>query len=257
MTQANHTEAAFDVVALEYDFMATLFHSSDFILANLPAQRGRALDAGCGSGVLAQNLAAHFQQVVAVDLSYDLLAIAHAKRPKDNILYCQLDLENSGFSGGYDLIVSMNVFHHIADVPRLLQTFKDSLNPGGRLILTDVVSERETPPTWVYIVGAFQEYIPNWRKYGLKIANRIFRFRLSKYWLSHLAADHYLSPATFKSLYSQHLPGCTFPRPNYVIWDKPQKFSSTFRLRPLVSFHCARNQIASKPATSRIGNTPT
>lgn len=222
MTRANHTvEAAFDAVALEYDFMASLFHSSDFILANLPTQRGRVLDAGCGSGVLAHDLAALFQQVLAVDLSYDLLAIAQAQRKEDNILYCQLDLETMGFSGGYDLIVSMNVFHHIADVPGLLQTFRDSLNLGGRLILTDVISERETPPTWVYIVGAFQEYIPNWRKYGQETANRIFCFRVSRHWLSHLAADHYLSPDAFKKLYSQYLPGCTFPRPNYVIWDKP------------------------------------
>ena len=213
----------FDAVALEYDFMAETFHSSGFFLDHLPQGRQLALDLGCGSGFTANDLAPHFDHVIAMDLSLDMLRIAQAKRQPANVLYCQMDVNRLGMSSKFDYIISQSVFHHLNDIPAVLENLKQLLKPGGRLVITDVVSERETPPTIVYIVGAFQEYIPNWKKFGRRTAYRIFRFRVSHHWLTHLASDHYLSQDTFCQLYSRHLPDCTFPKAGHVVWDKPAK----------------------------------
>ncbi len=215
------TGQQFDAVALEYDFMSEIFHAPEFVLAHLPDRRQRALDLGCGSGPMVQELANHFQEVVGIDVSLDLLTIARAKHKPANTHYCLMDIHKLGIHEKFDYIISQNVFHHLHEIPCILDQITNLLQPGGRLLITDVISERETPPIIVYIVGAFQEYLPNVRKYGRKNANRIFRFRVSKHWLGHLATDKYLSARAFQQFYRQHLPECRFPNSSAVIWDKP------------------------------------
>ena len=211
----------FDKVALEYDFMAEIWHSPDFFIDNKPAGHHLALDLGCGSGLLVKELSAYFDYVIGIDLSYDLLSIAQQKRNNAKTFYCKMDIQQLGLLSQFDYIISKNVFHHLDNIPHVLAHIKQLLKPGGRFILTDVISPNETPPRIVYIVGALQEYIPNLREYGRKTANRIFRFQTSKHWLDHLASDHYLSSDAFRELYSIHLLNCTFPRQGYLIWDKP------------------------------------
>lgn len=201
--------------------MAEIFHSADFFLAHIPDNRQSGLDIGCGSGLLALDLAPHFKQFVALDVSFSLLSIAQVKRARNNLIYCQMDASQLGFAPKFDYIVSRNVFHHLDNISGVLERLKKVLRPGGRLLLTDVISNRETPPTIVYVVGAIQEYLPNCVRLGWNKANRIFRFRVSGHWLSHLATDKYLSKEAFVQTYGQHLPNCVFPHPGCVIWDKP------------------------------------
>ncbi|MEM9954518.1 MAG: class I SAM-dependent methyltransferase [Chloroflexota bacterium] len=211
----------FDAVALEYDFMAETFHSSELFLKHLPKGRQLALELGCGSGILASDLSVYFNKIIALDLSAELLQIAQVKRYSRNVVYCQMDVNQLGLASGFDYITSQNVFHHLNNIPIILEQLKQLLKPGGRLVLTDVISDRETPPTIVYVIGALKEYIPNLSKYGREVANRIFRFRVSRHWLSHLASDCYLSKETFHQLYTHYLPGSVFPQANCVVWDKP------------------------------------
>jgi ubiquinone/menaquinone biosynthesis C-methylase UbiE len=63
----------FDAFATEYDFAATLQSQSDFFTKNLSTSKGTALDIGCGSGILAFELAKYYENVVAVDLSEKML----------------------------------------------------------------------------------------------------------------------------------------------------------------------------------------
>lgn len=223
MPSTAHEGNQFDAVALEYDFMAGIWHSPDFFLNNKPHGHQLALDLGCGSGLIVKALSAHFDRVIGIDLSYILLAIAQHKRNSHNIFYSQMNINNLAFGGQFDYIISKNVFHHLDDIPSVLEHLKHHLKPNGRLIVADVVSPNETPPRYVYIIGAFQEYLPNVMNYGLKTANRIFKFRTSKHWLDHLATDHYLSAEAFRQLYSQYLHNCTFPRDGFLIWDKPDE----------------------------------
>jgi 2-polyprenyl-3-methyl-5-hydroxy-6-metoxy-1,4-benzoquinol methylase len=183
--------------------------------------RERALDIGCGSGLLTSALADHYQQVIGIDIADNMLAIALAKRSRANIQYQHKDANHLHFEIKFDLIVSNNVFHHLENVPQTLNSLKSLLAPKGKLVLADVISERETPPTIVYVVGAIQEFVPNCFKFGMKAAIRVFKFRTSKYWLSHLASDRYLSAQRFCEIYGEHLPGCVFPRHGGVIWEKP------------------------------------
>lgn len=200
----------FDSFATEYDFMASLQSKNNFFLNNLSNNKSAVLDIGCGSGILAFDLAKYYQNVVAVDISPEMLEIAKIKRSAPNIQYLLMDAENLILDKKFDLITSANTFHHLQNLPATLQTIKKLLKPGGKIVLLDNVSEVETPATIVYIWGAMRDFFPDWMKYGLRIAWRLFKFRTSKAWLGHLATDKYLSAQQFKEIYGSYFPNCYF-----------------------------------------------
>jgi ubiquinone/menaquinone biosynthesis C-methylase UbiE len=202
----------FDLFATEYDFMASLQSKNDFFLKNLSRNRSAVLDIGCGSGILAFELAKYYQKVVAIDISQEMLEIAKVKRSAPNIQYLLMDAENLILDEKSDLITSANTFHHLQNLPATLQTIKKLLNPGGKIVLLDNVSEVETPATIVYIWSAMGDFFPDWMKLGLSTAWRLFKFRTSQPWLSHLATDKYLSPQQFKEIYGSHFPNCYFTK---------------------------------------------
>jgi len=210
----------FDTVALEYDFMAKLFHSPQPFINYMTQQKTCALDLGCGSGLLVTELAKHYRHVIGVDMSYNMLEIAHARRNAPNIDYILADIEQLSLPEQFDYIISKNVFHHVTNIAVIIARIKSWLKPGGRLMITDVISSNPTPPQYVYRIGAIQEYIPNVIQYGLANANRVYRFRTSKHWLNHLASDQYLSEKEFRCIFEGLLPSCTFPDNGFVIWDK-------------------------------------
>lgn len=220
----NPAGESFDPVATEYDFIATLCSHNQFFLENLSTCKRAALDIGCGSGVLAFDLAKHYEAVVGIDIAQEMLAIAHQKRQASNIEYLYMDANQLALERKFDLITSRATLHHLHDLSFTLQTLKDLLNPAGKLVLLDNVSEVETPATIGYIVGAVRDFLPDCITYGLPNALRLFRFRTSEPWLQHLASDRYLSKQQFKAVYGHCLPNCSFTRLGCfmgVTWEHP------------------------------------
>ena len=152
---------SFDSFATEYDFMASLQTKNDFFLNNLSRNKSSVLDIGCGSGILAFDLAKYYEKVVAVDISPEMLEIAKLKRSAPNIQYLFMDAENLILDEKFDLITSANTFHHFRNLPNTLQTIKKLLKPGGKVVLLDNVSEVETPATIVYICSATRDFLPD------------------------------------------------------------------------------------------------
>jgi ubiquinone/menaquinone biosynthesis C-methylase UbiE len=212
----------FDAFATEYDFAATLQNQNDFFTNNLSVSKGAALDIGCGSGILAFELAQYYDNVVAVDLSAKMLAIASQKRSAPNIEYIQMDASQLAIDRQFDLIVSAATFHHLPNLPAALDAIKKMLNPRGKIVFLDNISEVETPATIGYILGAARDFIPDCSTYGFRNALRLLKFRLSPGWLKHLASDRYLSEGRFRKIYSRCFPGCYFVKLGGfmgVIWE--------------------------------------
>jgi ubiquinone/menaquinone biosynthesis C-methylase UbiE len=212
----------FDAFATEYDFVATLQNQNDFFTNNLSVSKGAALDIGCGSGILAFELAQYYDNVVAIDLSAKMLAIASQKRSAPNIEYIQMDASQLSLDRQFDLIVSAATFHHLPNLPAALDAIKKMLNPHGKIVFLDNISEVETPATIGYILGAARNFIPDCSTYGFRNALRLLKFRLSPGWLKHLASDRYLSEGRFRKIYSRCFPGCYFVKLGCfmgVIWE--------------------------------------
>ncbi|MGL5058840.1 MAG: class I SAM-dependent methyltransferase [Microcoleus sp.] len=213
---------AFDAFATEYDFAATLQNKNDFFIKHLSSSKDAALDIGCGSGILASELAKYYDRVFAIDISEKMLEIARHKRAVPNIEYIQMDVGCLEFDRKFDLIVSSSTFHHLTHLPSTLQSIKKLLNPHGKVVFLDNVSEVETPNPIAYVAGASREFAADCAKYGFRNASRLFKFRTSPSWLKHLSSDRYLSEGRFKKIYGRYFPGCYFVKLDCfmgVIWE--------------------------------------
>ncbi len=107
----------------------------------------RVLDAGCGAGHTALTFAPHVREVVAFDLSDEMLAQVEAlaaQRGITNIRTQRGDVENMPFADGeFDLVTSRYSAHHwphperaLAEIRRVLV---DAGDHRGRFLLSDIV----------------------------------------------------------------------------------------------------------------------
>jgi SAM-dependent methyltransferase len=119
------------------------FHRvAEDILEALPAGRPRVLDYGCGLAVYAQRVAARCAKLYLYDEARDMhetLARRYAEAPEIVVVAPgQLSLLDAGI---LDMIVVNSVIQYLAqeDLERLLALWRRLLNPGGALILADVV----------------------------------------------------------------------------------------------------------------------
>ncbi len=93
---------------------------------------GRAMDLGCGTGLMGEVLRGRCDWLGGIDLSAGMLARARAKG-----LYDQLDKADLNTLAldetRYDLIVAADVFTYVGALERIIAWCARSLNPGGRL----------------------------------------------------------------------------------------------------------------------------
>ncbi|MBA3666662.1 MAG: bifunctional 2-polyprenyl-6-hydroxyphenol methylase/3-demethylubiquinol 3-O-methyltransferase UbiG [Sphingomonas sp.] len=101
-----------------------------------PLQGKRALDVGCGAGLLAEPLARMGAEVTAVDAAPELIAAAkaHAEGQGIAIDYRAIGVEELG--GAFDLVTAMEVIEHVADPQAFVTSLAARLAPGGLLILS-------------------------------------------------------------------------------------------------------------------------
>ncbi|TQI79150.1 methyltransferase family protein [Serratia fonticola] len=104
----------------------------------------RLLDLGCGAGHASFTAAPNVAQVVAYDLSAQMLAVvskAAQEKGLANIQVQQGVAESLPFDNeSFEVVISRYSAHHWHDVGRALREVRRVLKPGGRAIFMDVVS---------------------------------------------------------------------------------------------------------------------
>jgi 2-polyprenyl-3-methyl-5-hydroxy-6-metoxy-1,4-benzoquinol methylase len=110
-------------------------HYHDLVIAVVPAGCRRALDAGCGQGVLSRQLAALSQEVIAVDIDRDSLIRVRASSPPPNIHFMQCDVMGAALDeNSFDLIAAVATLHHLP-MDAALERFRKLLRPGGVIVI--------------------------------------------------------------------------------------------------------------------------
>ncbi|MEW5891970.1 MAG: class I SAM-dependent methyltransferase [Pseudomonadota bacterium] len=105
----------------------------------------RALDYGCGTGLLSFPLKEALGHITLKDSSAGMLEVLREKIAAQNVSNMtvrQADLTAEPLpEERYDLIYSAMTLHHIPDTAKILRVFHDLLNPGGHLCIADLDQE--------------------------------------------------------------------------------------------------------------------
>jgi 2-polyprenyl-6-hydroxyphenyl methylase/3-demethylubiquinone-9 3-methyltransferase len=116
-----------------------------------PLAGRRALDVGCGAGLLAEPLVRMGAAVTAIDAAPENIAVAadHAAAMGLTIDYRAGELEQ--LSGeAFDLVTCLEVIEHVADPAAFVRALAGVLAPGGLMILS---TPNRTPLSKLALVG--------------------------------------------------------------------------------------------------------
>ena len=101
---------------------------------------GRVLEIGCGTGKNTGFLLSVSGEVLAVDLSSEMLAMARAKISSANVRFVQADINMDWdfAEGPFDLVTFSLVLEHISDLEPVFKKVYSILKPGGRVYIGEL-----------------------------------------------------------------------------------------------------------------------
>lgn len=203
-------EADFDRLALldaEGWTANNQYHNS--LLKNVPENCENGLEIGCGTGAFARVLAKRCRQVVALDLSSEMIRVARARSAQfENLEFKVADAMTWNFPPShFDFVCSIATLHHL-DQRELLLKIRDALKPGGVLAVLDLaqsdsLAERMCDAVALGVSG------------GLRL---LHNGRLQppaevrKAWEQHGKHDSYLTMKQARALADEILPGASVTR---------------------------------------------
>ena len=131
---------------------------TQFVAERVRLAGARALDVGCGGGLLAEALARAGAQVTAIDLAPAMIEVArlHAHESRLTIDYRVAGAEALLAGGtGFEVVTCMEMLEHVPAPARMVATLAGLLRPGGALFVSTL--NRNLKSFLLAIVGA--EYL--------------------------------------------------------------------------------------------------
>ena len=131
----------------------------DWIRSHVELSGAKALDIGCGGGILAEAMTAAGAQVTAIDMAEGPLAVARLHQLESGV---QVDYRRSTAEelaaaepGQYDIVTCLEMLEHVPDPSQVIRSCAELVRPGGDLVFSTI---NRNPKSFVFaIVGA--EYI--------------------------------------------------------------------------------------------------
>ncbi len=218
-------------IRTDFDRIATLsdnewdhnIHYHEFLLNHIPEPCELALDIGCGVGMFARRLAERSAQVVAIDLSPEMIAAAKRHSVEAaNIDYQVADVLTWDYPAGvFDCVVSITTLHHLP-LETMLVKMRDWLRPGGVLLVLDLY-QPESSLNWLSSLVA----LPVSVILRLIKTGRIRESAEKRAaWDAHAQHDHYLRLSEVRRVCDAVIPGAAV---RYhllwrysIVWTKPQ-----------------------------------
>ncbi|MDD3276202.1 MAG: class I SAM-dependent methyltransferase [Kiritimatiellales bacterium] len=142
----------FDSKAAEWDDNPVRVENARKIAAAIRAavplnKTMRALEFGCGTGLISRELFPTIGNILAIDLSSGMIAQLQNRIDEaelKNISARCLDIFTDPPDGPFDLIFSAMAMHHVQNTDALLDRFAALTAPGGWIALADLDTEDGT-----------------------------------------------------------------------------------------------------------------
>ena len=116
----------------------------------------RVLEVGCGTGVFTEYFAASGAQLIAVDISPELLEKARKRHlPTEQVLFKESRFEDCDIDGPFDAVIGSSVLHHL-DIETALAKMLNLLKPGGFLCF----AEPNAINPQIFMMFRFRSYFP-------------------------------------------------------------------------------------------------
>lgn len=177
-------------------------HYHPLILAEIPAGCDRALDVGCGEGMLARKLAGRVPRVVGIDQDAASIELAGNRSPDQQIEFICGDFLAHPFPpASFGMITCVAALHHM-DPSAALARMRELLVPGGTLVINGVAQNEVRDLPW---------------ELPAALANLGYRARYG-YW-KHPSPVVWPPPHTYRqirSLAATVLPGVRYRR--HLLW---------------------------------------
>lgn len=197
-------------------------HYHGYLLRQLPAHVGTALDVGCGTGTFSRVLAERAGHVLGLDFSAEMIAQARARsKGLTKVTYAVADVRMWPWpTAAFDCIASIATMHHLP-LGEMLARMRDALRPGGVLLLLDLYRAETLADfatcAFAIPVGPALRLLKNGR---VKDPPEV-----RQAWAAHGPHDHYLTLAEVHKAADPLLPGVRVRRHllyRYsLVWRKP------------------------------------
>jgi ubiquinone/menaquinone biosynthesis C-methylase UbiE len=204
-------------------------HYHNFLLRSVPAKCESALEIGCGTGAFSRRLAQHAQNVLALDLSPEMIRIARQRSTQfSNIEFQIADVMSWNFPGeAFDCIASLATLHHLPLRETLLR-MKDSVKIGGVLLVLDLFERARN----VFKVEGLFDSVLNFVAIPTSVSLRLLHQgrllptrEVRAAWAAHEQHDTYPTMNEVRMLCAEILPGARVKKHllwRYsIVWRKP------------------------------------
>jgi 2-polyprenyl-6-hydroxyphenyl methylase/3-demethylubiquinone-9 3-methyltransferase len=131
----------------------------DWIRQRVQLAGSKAVDIGCGGGILAESIANAGATVTGIDMAEGPLSVARLHQIESGVEvdYRQMTAEALAGeeAGTYDLVTCLEMLEHVPDPSAVIRSCAELLKPGGDVVFSTI---NRNPKSFVFaIVGA--EYI--------------------------------------------------------------------------------------------------
>ena len=124
-------------VGNEAAYQAKLAHTQSFF-----TPEARVFEYGCGTGTTALHHAPHVAEIIATDVSEEMLAIAREKLSETdltNVRFERWNIETDPVThAGFDVVMAHSILHLLGDRTNALAKTHQMLKPGGIFVSSTV-----------------------------------------------------------------------------------------------------------------------
>jgi cyclopropane fatty-acyl-phospholipid synthase-like methyltransferase len=159
------------------EYERTKYRQTMDCIAALRSGNASVLEVGCSVGVFTELLATQFEQVTAIDISREALALAARGHSRPNTKFVRSDIRDLPAACRYDVIVCAEILYYIPkeDAARVVDKLANLLSDRGIVVTVFGVTDSNEARYFEEWSDAFTDQFERLALYDFEDPNRPYR----------------------------------------------------------------------------------